>query len=170
MIHQRNSPNQNARPVGMVPSLIVLHADASKRLTGSLSWILQRESRVSYHYLVGRAGHVYECVPPTRRAWHAGVSRFDGVDDCNDYSVGVCLSNDMAGEPYSDLAVESAARLCAELMLRFPGITPGRITTHQAVALPPGRKHDPGPHFPMTFFLSRVEHWLAGDTHLPPAA
>ena len=170
VIHQRNSPNHNARPVGMIPSAIVLHADAAKQLTSSLSWILQRESKVSYHYLIGRAGHVYECVPPIRRAWHAGVSSFQGDKDCNNYSIGVCLSNAQDGELFSDAAVESGARLCAQLMTRFPGITLERITTHQAVALPPGRKHDPGPLFPFTFFLSRVQHWLADDIPLPPAA
>ena len=170
VIHQRNSPNWNARPLGMPVSAIILHADAAKKLTSSLGWILQRESRVSYHYLIGRAGHVYQCVPPDTRAWHAGVSAFQGVPDCNNYAVGVSFSNDMAGEPYSDVAIEAGARVCASLMQQFPAITLDRITTHQAVALPPGRKHDPGPLFPLTFFLSRVQTWLAGDATLPPAA
>lgn len=158
-ILQRSSPNQGRRPIGVAVDTIVLHADASPKLSSSLSWIMQSASKVSYHYIVGRAGHVYECVPPTRRAWHAGVSEFKGVKDCNNYSVGVCLSNDQKDEPFSDAAIEAGAKLCAMLMHRFPGITLDRITTHAAVARPVGRKHDPGPRFPMSVFLDRVRHY-----------
>lgn len=158
-ILQRSSPNQGRRPIGGAVDAIVLHADGSPRLSSSLNWIMQSASKVSYHYLVGRAGHVYECVAPTRRAWHAGVSEFGGVKDCNNFSVGVCLSNDQKAEPFADAQLEAGARVCAMLMHRFPGITLERITSHAVVALPPGRKVDPGPRFPLTVFLDRVRHY-----------
>lgn len=142
----------------MAVNAIVLHADASKKLSSSLHWILDPASKVSYHYIIGRAGHIYECVQPTRRAWHAGKSAFGGVLDCNNYSIGVCFSNDQLGEPFSDAAVETGARLVASLMERFPAITLDRFTTHAAVATPKGRKVDPGPLFPFTLFLSRVQY------------
>jgi N-acetylmuramoyl-L-alanine amidase len=156
----RSSPNHNARPKGTIVNCIVIHADASPKLSSSLSWILSRESKVSYHYLVGRAGHIYECVQPSRRAWHAGVSEFGGVPDVNDFSIGVCFSNDQRGEPFSDRALEHGAKLCASLMLRHPGITIDRITTHAVVARPKGRKLDPGSLFPFDWFRSRVQFHL----------
>lgn len=168
IVHQRNSPNFNTRPRDMPISLIVLHADAAKSITSSLSWILSRNSRVSYHYMVGRFGHVYQCVDDVHRAWHAGVSAYAGVKGCNDYSVGVCISNDQVGEKFTDAAIESAARICATLMTNHPDITIDRIVTHAEVALPKGRKHDPGPLFPMQKFLDRVRHYKALDD-LPPA-
>src|SRR5690606_23050181 len=42
-----------------VPSMVVIHADAGKTEAGTISWILDPRSRVSYHYLVGRDGTVY---------------------------------------------------------------------------------------------------------------
>jgi N-acetyl-anhydromuramyl-L-alanine amidase AmpD len=169
VIYQRPSPNQGRRPIGVDISAVVLHADASTATSGTLAWLKNRESKVSYHYLIGRAGHVYECVAPARRAWHAGRSSFDGVPDCNDYAVGVCFSNNMKHEEYMDRQVEAGAELVAGLMRRYPAITLERITTHAKVALPPGRKTDPGARFPMTFFLSRVQHYYDADP-LKPAA
>jgi N-acetyl-anhydromuramyl-L-alanine amidase AmpD len=171
VIYHRSSPNHGRRPIGVDISAIVLHADASTKTSGTLSWLARKESGVSYHFLVGRAGHVYQCVQPTRRAWHAGVSSFGGVRDCNDYSIGVCFSNDQRGERFADPALDAGAELVASLMERYPAITLDRVTTHAAVALPKGRKVDPGPHFPLTLFLSRVQHYYkAGIGRLPPAA
>jgi N-acetyl-anhydromuramyl-L-alanine amidase AmpD len=169
VIYQRPSPNQGRRPIGVDISAVVLHADASTATSGTLSWLKNRASGVSYHYLIGRAGHVYECVHPLRRAWHAGVSSFGGVRDCNNYSIGVCFSNNQKNEEFSDHQLEAGAELVASLMHRYPAITFDRITTHQAVALPPGRKSDPGKRFPMTVFLSRVKHYYDADP-LKPAA
>lgn len=169
VIYQRPSPNQGRRPIGVDISAIVLHADVSTSTNGTLSWIRSPKSKASYHYLLGRAGHVYECVAPTRRAWHAGVSSFGGVRDCNDYSIGVCFSNNQRGETFPDRQVEAGAELVAGLMHRYPLITLERITTHAAIALPPGRKTDPGKLFMMAWFLSRVRHYYDADP-LDPAA
>jgi N-acetylmuramoyl-L-alanine amidase len=169
VIYQRPSPNQGRRPIGCDISAVVLHADASTATSGTLSWLKNRESKVSYHYLLGRAGHVYECVAPARRAWHAGVSSFGGVRDCNNYSIGVCFSNSQRGEPFPDRQIDAGAELVAGLMHRYPLITLERITTHSLVALPPGRKTDPGKMFPLTYFLSRVRHYYDADP-LDPAA
>lgn len=139
---------------------IVLHADASPKLSSSLGWVRDPKSKVSYHYLVGRAGHIYECVPTARRAWHAGISEYGGVPDVNDFSVGVCFSNDQKGEPFSDRALEHGAKLCAWVMLRHPAITLDRITTHAIVARPKGRKVDPGSLFPFGWFRDRVRFHL----------
>lgn len=155
-VEPRPSPNWSPRPAGTIVDTIVLHADASRSLRSSLDWVRDPKSKVSYHYLIGRLGNVYECVQPSRRAWHAGKSAYRGVPNCNDYSIGVCLSNDQLGEPFTEAALEAAIRLCAALILRHPGITSDRITTHRDVAMPPGRKSDPGILFPLAYFLDRV--------------
>ncbi len=143
-------------------SAIVVHADAASTIAQSLSWMMVRESRVSYHYLIGRLGDVYQLVDDEHRAWHAGVSSFNGKPDCNNYSIGVSFGNRNDGvEPYREDQLSAGVRLCADLLLKFPGITLDRITTHALVALPPGRKTDPGAKFPMVEFLERVGR-LAG--------
>lgn len=136
---------------------IVLHADASPTVASSLSWLQAPVSKVSYHYLLGRRGEIYQLVTDERRAWHAGVSEFGGKKDVNSFSIGVSFGNRCDGrEPYPSAQIEAGVQLCRELIRRHPAITVARIVTHEACALPPGRKHDPGPLFPLHSFLSRV--------------
>jgi N-acetylmuramoyl-L-alanine amidase len=161
-VFKRPSPNHGVRPVGTIIDCIVLHADASSTVSSSLGWIMRKESGVSYHFLIGRLGDVYECVPPERRAWHAGKSAFQGRPDCNNYSIGVSFSNLCDGvEPYRPDQIESGVVLCVDLIRRWPAITVARITTHEAVALPPGRKRDPGPLFPISDFLAEITERLS---------
>ncbi|MCL4170243.1 UNVERIFIED_CONTAM: hypothetical protein GTU68_051733, partial [Idotea baltica] len=47
--------------------------------------------RVSSHVLIRRDGQVVQYVPFHQRAWHAGVSCFQGREVCNDFSVGIEL-------------------------------------------------------------------------------
>lgn len=159
-VQPKPSPNFGRRPAGPagVISALVLHADASPTASATLGFLTTKhadpkENR-SYHYILGRLGDVYRLVEETERAWHAGVSTFRGVDNCNDYSVGVCFSNNQRGEAFDDRALATGVRLCADLMRRHPAITIDRITTHAAVA--PGRKVDPGPLFPLHEFVAAV--------------
>lgn len=108
-----------------------------------MDWIRRRESKVSYHVLIGRKGDIYALVDPDRQAWHAGASTLDGAPWCNRYSVGVCLSNRNDGhEPYPEAQVQAAVSVCAHLC-EYYGIPVERIVTHAQIATPPGRKTDP---------------------------
>lgn len=139
----RPSPNQSARPAKTKISGIVLHADASSSVASSMDWIRRPESRASYHVLIGRNGTIYHLVPPEKKAWHAGRSAWDGVPDCNAYTIGVSMSNRNDGaEPYPEAQRDAAMDVCALFCKHFD-IPVGRITTHAIVATPTGRKTDP---------------------------
>jgi N-acetyl-anhydromuramyl-L-alanine amidase AmpD len=151
------SPNKNTRPKGTIIDTIVLHADSSPKVKSSLDWIRSPQSKVSYHFLLGRLGDVYACVPTNERAWHAGVSEFMGKRNVNDFSIGVSFGNKQDGkEIFTERQYQVGAELVRELMDEYPNITLDRITTHSAIS--PGRKLDPdkaGP-FHMDYFLSLV--------------
>lgn len=138
----RPSPNRNQRPDGVRVTAIVLHADASDRVDSSLDWCRRRESKVSYHFLIGRTGNIFLLVHPDQRAWHCGVSELDGVKDVNDFAIGVCLSNRNDGETYHKTQLFEAAEVCAHLCRHY-GIPLDRIVTHAEIARPVGRKTDP---------------------------
>jgi AmpD protein len=151
------SPNQSARPAGTTVSCVVLHADAAPNAQQSIGWISNPDSKVSYHVIIDRNGDIYSLVPPTRKAWHAGVSTFMGVPNCNNYSVGVCFANKNDGkEPFTGEQYTAGATYVAGLMRTFPAITLDRITTHALVARPLGRKTDPL-KFDFPQFLKMVE-------------
>lgn len=100
--------------------------------------------RVSSHLLIRRDGEVVQFVPFHRRAWHAGVSQFQGRAACNDFSIGIELEgcDDQAYEAVQYSVLGSVTRA---LMASYPGISRSCVVGHSDIA--PGRKTDPGPAF-----------------------
>lgn len=162
-IIQRPSPHHNERPTGErgKVSAVVLHGTAGASVEGDVSWLQKPESEVSYHFVIGRAGEVYQCVQEGRRAWHAGVSVWDGVPDLNDYSIGIGLSNKgpiggdcrNGGEPFPTPQVFAAAELVVDICARYR-IPWRRVLTHAQVS--PGRKTDPWLHYPWGEFCGAM--------------
>lgn len=105
--------------------------------------------RVSAHALIRRDGSVVQFVSFLDRAWHAGRSCFQGVEECNDFSIGIELegADDI---PYTQEQYRALARLSAVISAAWPEITSDRITGHSDIA--PGRKTDPGPAFDWCHF------------------
>lgn len=154
------SPNFGQRPDGGI-SLLVIHNISlppgqfgggfvqqffTNQLdpTGHPFFESIKELRVSSHLLIERTGEVTQFVRFGDRAWHAGVSSFDGRDNCNDYSIGIELEG-TDHQPYSDCQYEVLAAVTRALQICYPALTDERITGHEQIA--PGRKTDPGPAF-----------------------
>lgn len=153
------SPNHSRRQATV--NAIVLHADAASRIESSLDWVRRSESQVSYHVMIGRNGVVFLTVHPDRKAWHAGASSLDSAPNCNQYAVGVCLSNRNDGtERYPDVQVAAAVDVCVQLCRHY-SIDVARIVSHAAVAVPAGRKTDPR-GIDMFAFQERVRAALTG--------
>lgn len=104
--------------------------------------------RVSAHCLIRRDGHVIQYVSFDNKAWHAGVSSFNGRNKCNDYSIGIELegTDDI---PYTKKQYQQLANLTAVLKEQYPSIG-GNIVGHCDIA--PGRKSDPGQVFDWQYF------------------
>jgi AmpD protein len=155
------SPNCDERPPGGDISLLVVHGISLPPGEFGGPWIedlfLNRLDpavhpyfeqiqvlRVSSHVLIRRDGEVRQYVPFTRRAWHAGQSRHEGRERCNDFSVGVELEG-TDEEPYEEPQYRALAQLARALGRAYPALTAGRIVGHSDIS--PGRKTDPGPAF-----------------------
>ncbi len=168
---QSDSPHQDARPPGVSIDMIVLHAislpvgvfDVQAVLAlfaGTLdchqhpAFADLQGLRVSSHFVIDRQGGCLMCVPPQRRAWHAGVSIWQGRQQCNDFAIGIELLGD-AHTPFTLPQYHRAARLCQQLMQDYPHIQPTRIVGHSDIA--PGRKWDPGPWWDWRFFRQLLQ-------------
>jgi N-acetylmuramoyl-L-alanine amidase len=138
------SPNHGPRPAGASIDLLVIHGTAGTD-AGDLSWCRSPQAGVSYHYLILRDGTVHRLVPEERRAWHSGASSWQGRSGCNNYGIGIGLSNRGPGEPYTAAQYASLRALIADIQARRPAIVRDRIVGHHQVS--PGRKSDPWPHF-----------------------
>ncbi len=155
------SPNFGPRPPGMLPDLIVVHCislppgryggDAVQRLfTNQLDWNEHpyfksiEPARVSAHFYIRRHGELLQFVSSDERAWHAGVSRYCGRDNCNDYSIGIELEG-LVGGHFESAQYETLAGLCAALIQRYPI---EHFVGHEHIAA--DRKRDPGTGFSWT--------------------
>ena len=155
------SPNQDERPRGSSIDLLVLHGISLPPGSFGGPWIERlftnrldpgahpsfpeiSRLRVSSHLLLRRDGTLFQYVPFDRRAWHAGASRFEGREQCNDFSIGVEIEG-ADNVPYSEAQYVTLIPVCRALISGYPGITPERIVGHCDIA--PGRKTDPGPAF-----------------------
>lgn len=157
------SPNFNARPEGEV-SLLVIHNISlppgqfgTGQVQAFFSNCLQADAHpyfagiasmtVSAHFLIERDGTVIQFVSCLDRAWHAGVSCFDGRENCNDFSLGIELEG-TDHLPFTDAQYAALTELTRVLQSAYPAISVERICGHSDIA--PGRKTDPGPAFDWT--------------------
>ena len=165
-IIQKPSPHWSSRRGGH-PRMIIIHGDAGKSDAGTISWMQSKESGVSYHYLVGRGGEIYQFVGDNLKAWHAGRSEWDGVSGVNSFSIGVSFANDGTGaEPYRRAQYGHGGRLIAKLCTRYR-IPCDMIRSHAEVS--PGRKTDPWTHFDWAAFYTAYGMW-SGDKYGIPNA
>ncbi|MDJ0879454.1 MAG: 1,6-anhydro-N-acetylmuramyl-L-alanine amidase AmpD [Halieaceae bacterium] len=165
------SPNCNARPDAEEIGLLVIHnisLPPGEYGTGCVQQFFCndldcdahpyfgeiRGMEVSSHLLIERDGAVTQFVSFDERAWHAGVSNFQGRENCNDFSIGIELEG-CDTEAYTDAQYEALAAITRELMRAYPAITRDRITGHSDIA--PGRKTDPGPAFDWPRFLAMLD-------------
>ncbi|MGH8075823.1 MAG: N-acetylmuramoyl-L-alanine amidase [Lysobacter sp.] len=136
------SPNHSPRSA----QLIVLHQTAMRSAEAALLTLQTRNARgrVSAHYLIGNDGRLYQLVSEEARAWHAGPSRWAGLEDLNSASIGIELDNDGESE-FTEAQLATLLRLLGDITTRL------KIQSHLVVGhgdIAPTRKHDPGVRFP----------------------
>jgi len=160
------SPNCDARPASVI-DLLVIHSislppgiyggDEVERLfTNQLQahahpYFAQIAGlRVSSHFYIRRDGTLVQFVSCLQRAWHAGLSSWQGRQRCNDFSIGIELEG-------TDCSVfeEAQYRSLVDLTLALREAYPLRgIAGHSDIA--PERKMDPGVLFDWCRYLSSL--------------
>ncbi len=113
-----------------------------------------RGVRVSAHCVIYRDGRIFQYVPFAKRAWHAGLSLFEGRDKCNDFSIGIELEG-TDDQSYTEVQYQQLAQLTIQLIHQFPALSIERIVGHSDIA--PGRKTDPGPLFDWPRYKALVQ-------------
>jgi len=167
-----HSPHHNARPDGITIDLIVLHAISlpagkfeSQYIEDLFMGRLDHQAdasfydlkglQVSAHFVVDRDGDISQFVATDHRAWHAGISTWQGRDGCNDFAIGI----EMIGDEMNSFTAAQyceTARLCRVLMQRYPAISTERIVGHEDIA--PSRKWDPGKQWDWQRFHRSLSH------------
>ena len=155
------SPNFNERPNDKEISLVIIHSISlppksygnnyvedfflNKLCIDDHSYFKEIQNlKVSSHLYIKRSGEITQFVSLKERAWHAGLSVFNGRSNCNDFSIGIELEG-TDEEGYTDYQYKSLVSVTSTIMTRYPAITSDRIVGHSDIS--PGRKTDPGNSF-----------------------
>ncbi|NOR66560.1 MAG: 1,6-anhydro-N-acetylmuramyl-L-alanine amidase AmpD, partial [Woeseiaceae bacterium] len=156
-----SSPNQDDRPDGCKPDLIIIHSISlppgefggpyvEQLFTNRLDWDEHpyfaeiRGLTVSSHLFIRRGGSLIQFVPFGRRAWHAGTSCYRDRQECNDFSIGIELEGEDE-TPYADPQYDTLIRVISALQTTYTSLCARHIVGHCDVS--PDRKSDPGPAF-----------------------
>ena len=155
------SMNYGDRNNGRLADMILLHYTGMPDVEGAIAQLCTAGTDVSAHYIVLEDGRIVQCVPESKRAWHAGVSCWAGEEDINSCSIGIEIINPGHDWGYPDFPLRQIAAviaLCRGIMLRRKVLS-HRVLAHSDVA--PARKKDPGEKFPWhSLANSGVGHWV----------
>lgn len=118
------------------------------------------DKQVSSHYLIparpplhNGKPRIWQLVPESELAWHAGISYWRNATRINDTSIGIELENrgwqNVAGvkrfTPFEPTQIAALVPLMKDILHRY-NIQPQNVVAHSDIA--PQRKDDPGPLFP----------------------
>ena len=174
------SPNFNDRPDPADISLLVIHnislppgkfgtpyiADLflNQLDLGADPWFACLDGlKVSAHFLIDRTGFITQFVSCNMRAWHAGVSNFEGREQCNDFSLGIELEGTDT-QAYTEEQYQALDCLTEALKARYPLRA---VQGHCHIA--PIRKTDPGPYFDWARYTGKTA-WAVKPTDQPKSS
>ena len=165
-----NSPNFNKRPEKSDISLIVIHSISLPPEVYGNNYVEDffmnklnisdhdyfneiKDIRVSSHIYIKRTGEMIQFVPLNMRAWHAGESCYKGIDDCNNYSIGIELEG-TDNDQFSNQQYQSLIQISKLIIRNYPKINKNTIVGHSDIS--PGRKTDPGNKFEWRRYLDAL--------------
>jgi N-acetyl-anhydromuramyl-L-alanine amidase AmpD len=148
------------RPLDPTPRVVVLHETVygiGSAINTFMTPHPRDEDQVSYHTLIGLDGRVVEAVDPSKRAFGAGNSAFNGHwvvtnpevgGSINNFALHLSLETPIDGENdntvhsgYTAAQYDALAVVLGQWMRRY-GIPSSHITTHRHVDLG-GERMDP---------------------------
>ena len=127
---------------------IVIHYTGMQSMRASIKRLVSLKHKVSCHYLISRAGKIFQMVEDNQVAWHAGKSKWGTINNLNINSIGIELVNNghkFGYQKFSARQINALVALCIKLKKKYK-IKNRCILGHSDIA--PLRKSDPGEKFP----------------------
>ncbi len=141
------SPNCDDRPAGQAIDILLLHYTGMPDAGQAIRRLRDPQAKVSAHYVIDLDGSITRMVPEEKRAWHAGVSCWQGARDINARSIDIEIVNpghEFGYRPFQLRQMDALVALAKDIKTRHD-IPPERVLGHSDVA--PTRKLDPGELF-----------------------
>ena len=142
-----HSFSKKLRNKGKIKFLII-HYTGMQSMRASIKRLASIKHKVSCHYLISRAGKIFQMVEDNKVAWHAGKSKWGKLENLNNNSIGIELVNKghkFGYQKFSRKQISGLVKLCTQLKRKYK-IKNRFILGHSDIA--PLRKSDPGEKFP----------------------
>jgi N-acetyl-anhydromuramyl-L-alanine amidase AmpD/predicted small lipoprotein YifL len=175
----RPSPNYNARPAGTNISMIVIHT-CEGSYSSCWSWLTNSAAGASAHYVVNESGsEISQLVSEANRAWHVAASyscSLNGSKECglngvsvNHFSVGIEHGGFASQSSFPAGQIDASAKLSCDIS-RDQVITRDSYHIVAHGRLQPNNRTDPGPNWPWSTYISKVNSYCgSGGGTTPPA-
>ena len=168
----RPSPNYNDRPSGAVgtPHMVVIHTCESS-YSSCWSWLTNSAAQASAHYVVNSDGsEISKLVYESKRAWHVGATyycsrnnstdcRFDGYSS-NHFTIGIEHAGYASQSSFPLGQIRESAELTCQISKRHD-IPRDRNHIVSHARLQPYDRTDPGPNWPWTDYMNRVNSYCS---------
>jgi N-acetyl-anhydromuramyl-L-alanine amidase AmpD len=157
---ERHKQDAFGNRINPKPRVVVLHETVyglGSAINTFVTPHLQDDDQVSYHMLIGEDGRIIQALDPSKRAFGAGNSAFDGEwvitnpkagGSINNFALHLSLEtpldgedNDLSHSGYSQAQYDALAVVLAQWMMNYK-ISAENITTHRHVDLG-GERGDP---------------------------
>lgn len=151
----RSRAQRSRPPGGNPPNAIVFHTGEGTR-EGDID-VLTHSTDASAHYYVLRTGKVFQFVADSRRASHAGPTRYLGERDWNGFSIGIETEH-RKGQSWPQKQLDAIAELLRQLIEKH-GIIRERVAAHRWVRFPSSPEHQDPTNFPdpkLRGFITRL--------------
>ncbi|MEQ1508140.1 MAG: N-acetylmuramoyl-L-alanine amidase, partial [Myxococcota bacterium] len=159
------SPNYNSRS-GAAVDFVIIH-DCESSYSGCWSWLANPASGVSAHYVVNESGsEVRALVDENNRAWHIAANyecdNNDGVEcwrdgtSMNSVSVGIEHAGYASQSSWPVGQIQRSAELTCGISQRH-GVPRDEYHIVGHGQLQPYNRTDPGPNWPWSDYLNRVQ-------------
>ena len=170
----RASPNFSSRPAGDIGkvAMVIIHS-CEGAYSGCWGWLVNPQAGVSAHYVVKEDGsEISQLVKESNKAWHIGASykcSLNGNLDCwrdgynaNSFTVGIEHAGFASQQSWNSNLIDKSAKLVCDIT---QGHNIPRDNKHIVAhgKLQPYDRVDPGPNWPWTTYLSKVNTYCGAQ-------
>ena len=171
----RPSPNYNARPAGTVGQvqMVIIHT-CEGSYTSCWSWLTNSAAGASAHYVVNESGsEISQLVRESSRAWHIAATYDCSLNSSvkcglngyssNHFTVGIEHGGYASQTSFPVGQIDASARLSCDISKAY-GIPRDRYHYVAHGQLQPYNRTDPGPNWPWTDYLNRINSHCGAAT------
>jgi len=142
------------------PNYVIIHYTAQTSCDQTLKTFTQESTQVSAHYVICKDGTLHHILNDYLRAWHAGIGKWGNETDLNSASIGIEMDNNGI-DSFSEAQLNVLMGLLVSVKKKY-NIPAANFLGHGDIA--PGRKTDPGVHFPWKRFAAQGYGLWYNDT------